>query len=544
MKYLRRIINRVAEEPHPIAVWNFFFLLEIALDLFGAIRLDLGLNLLFLLLVLTPSPRSLTRYRSLRIARFGVTSILALFLLWHQTWLPTPSQVLNLLNQYGLPSFDYMLTFFKGMFTMSTLLALFILMFASVLLSKKRFVSIAVLPLALVIAPVISSQLTDTDESYSLVGISTAEAAGMDPARYLEAFYAAESERKATFNTPASGQEPFDIVMLHVCSLSWDDMKEIGLDYNGPFFSQFDYLFTNFNTATGYSTPAVRRLLQANCGQRSHKDVHDDNPPEACLLFNSLSSAGYKTFIGMSHNGDYGNFLNTIEKLTPDDKVVLPLKGLEQQAIFFDGKVALYNDFDVLQEWLDARKSSPERAALYYNTVLLHAGIRWVGEKKSRNDRDQFIDVTTALLEDIQAFIDRLKSSKRNTIVVFVPEHGRALVGSRFQPADVRDIPLPKITKVPVGVKLIGPKFNNTKVRQTIVSKPTSYQAISWLLSRYTENSPFGDNPPSADALSFQIPRTEFVAEHEGRVVMEMDGKFLYRDTGGEWTTLTAKQLE
>lgn len=545
MNHLRRILNRVAQEPHPFAVWNFFFLLEIALYLFGAIRLDLALNLLLFLFVLLPSPQALIRYRSVRVARFGVTLLIALLLLWHQTWLPTPSQVVDLINLYGLPSFDYMLTFFEGMFTVSTIIALLVLIVVSFLLSKKRLISMAVLPTSLVIAPLISSQFLETDESYSLVGISTAEAAGMDPGRYLDAFYAAESERKTVFTPPADGQEPFDIAVLHICSLSWDDMKQIGMDYDSPFFSQFDYLFTNFNTATGYSTPAVRRLLQANCGQRSHKDVHEDAPPEVCLLFNSLDAVGYKTFVGMSHNGDYGNFLNTIEKLTPSNTVILPTKGLEQQAIFFDGEVPLYNDYDVLQEWIEARQSTDaKRAALYYNSVLLHAGIRWVGEKRSRNDRNQFVDVTGALLEDIQAFIDSLKSSNRNTILVFVPEHGRALVGSRFQPADVRDVPLPKITKVPVGVKLIGPKYKDQAVRQNIISKPTSYMALSWLLSRYVENSPFGDTAPSVDALAFQIPRTEFVAEHEGRVVMEMDGKFMYRDAGGEWSTLSARQLE
>ena len=146
--------------------------------------------------------------------------------------------------------------------------------------------------------------------------------------------------------------------------------------------------------------------------------------------------------------------------------------------------------------------------------------------------------------ERLKRVIDELKSSDRNTVVVFVPEHGRALEGSRIQHADVRDIPLPAITKVPLGIKLIGPEFNGSAVEQKIVSKPTSYLAMSWLLSRFVENSPFGENAPSADALAFQIPRTEFVAEHEGRVVMEMDGKLFYRDTNGEWIALTARQLK
>lgn len=545
MKQIKRIIQYLREDRQPFAIWNFFVLLEIALYLFGTIRLDLSLNLLFLLFVLLPTPKLLAAYRSFIISRFAITLMLAVLLLWHQSWLPTPTQVVSLIGLYGLPSSDYMFNFLQGIFTMSTLLSLSLIAIASFLLSRKRLVNLTVLPLALMVAPLVSAQFFDTGESYTLAGIATAEAAEMEPARYLNAFYEAEANRKIVFGEPLEGQEPFDIVVLHVCSLSWDDMKEIDLNYDSPFFSQFDYMFTNFNTATGYSTPAVRRLLQANCGQQTHKAVHDDSPPEACLLFNSLDSNGFDTYVGMSHDGDYGNFLNTIEELAPKETTVIPIKGLQQQAIFFDGETPLVNDYDALKSWLETREASgAERAALYYNSVLLHAGIRWVGEKRSRKDKSQFTDVTLALLADTQAFIDDLKASGRNTVLVFVPEHGRALEGTRIQPADVRDIPLPAITKVPVGVKLIGPKFNGGEVQQKLVSKPTSYLAVSWLLSRFVENSPFGENAPSADALAFQIPRTEFVAEHEGRVVMEMEGKLLYRDTNGEWSTLTARQLK
>ncbi|MFO7593759.1 MAG: cellulose biosynthesis protein BcsG [Pseudomonadota bacterium] len=545
MNSFKHIIHRVKEDRQPYAVWNFFILLEIALYLLGTIRLDISLNLLFLLFVLLPSPKFSAAYRSFGIIRFALTMILAVLLLWHQSWLPAPTQVVSLLGLYGLPSFDYMFNFLQGIFTMSTLLSLALIAVASFLLSRLRLVNLAVLPSALIIAPFVSAQFMDTDESYALAGIATAEAAEMEPARYLKAFYEAEAGRKVMFNTPTEEQAPFDIVVLHVCSLSWDDMKKIDLDYDSPFFSQFDYLFSNFNTATGYSTPAVRRLLQANCGQQTHKAIHDDNPPEGCLLFNSLDSAGFQTYVGMSHDGEYGNFLKTIEQLVPKETTVLPIKGLQQQAIFFDGETPLVNDYDVLKRWHKTRESSEaERAALYYNSVLLHAGIRWVGEKRSRKDKEQFTDVTLALLEDMQSFIDELKSSGRNTVVVFVPEHGRALDGTRIQPADVRDIPLPAITKVPLGVKLVGPKFNDASVKQKLVTKPTSYLAVSWLLSRFVENSPFGENAPSADALAFQIPRTEFVAEHEGRVVMEMDEKLFYRDTNGEWSPLTARQLK
>jgi cellulose synthase operon protein YhjU len=545
MHKVRSWITAIQIEHKYFAYWNFFFLLTILLYLIGAIRMDPVLNIGFLLWLLLPMPAALHRYCSLRYARQGINVLLAILLLWRQTWLPSPFQVLTLIQTYGLPSWDYMMTFITGVLTMPALFSLLTLALLGFLLSRRKLLNLVALPVLLVLSPHITIGTDDNNEPYSLVGVNTAEAADIDPERYLQGFYAAEAEQSVHFSLPAADDVPFDIVVIHACSLSWDDLKEIGITYDSPFFKQFDYLFTNFNSATGYSTPAVRRLLQSSCGQRSHQDIHHDQQPQACLLFNGLGSVGYKTFVGLSHDGLYGNFIGTIKQHTPSDTVILPLSDMKKQAIFFDGKTDLYNDNDVLKRWVMARESSSqERAALYYNSVLLHAGTRWVGERKSRNDKAQYNDVATAFLDDIQAFIDSLEASERNTVLLFVPEHGRALSGSRFQPADIRDIPLPKITKVPVGVKLIGKNLTPQETRQNIISKPTSYQALSWLMSRYVEKSPFGDNPPSADALSFRIPRTEFVAEHEGRVVMEMEGKFLYRHTDGKWITLTAGQLQ
>lgn len=548
MSYLRETIGRLVEGHHAFAVWNFYFLLELYLFHTGAIRLDIVLNILLMLFVLARAPQALARYRAFRYGRSGVNLLLAVLLLWHQSWLPTPSQVAGLLDQYGLPSSDYMFSFTSGIFTMSALIMLFALATASYVLRKQRLVMLTVLPALFMTAPLISAVLGESDEAYPLVGIQTAQAAQtVDPAGYLEAFYESEAERTIQFKAPAATEAPFDIVVLHVCSLSWDDLKEIDIGPDAPFFKQFDYLFTNFNTATGYSGPAVLRLLQASCGQRTHREIHGKDTPAACQMFTSLATVGYETFVGMSHDGVYGDFIGSVKENTPANTVLLSPGKLQPQAIFFDGKTPLFNDHDVLERWLDARQSSSaERAALYYNSVLLHAGVRWKGEKTSRG-RDahtQFTDVSGVLLEDVQAFIDTLKKSKRNTVLLFVPEHGRALVGSPLQPADMRDIPLPKITKVPVGVKLIGPQFNKSEAKQAIVSKPTSYLALAWLLSQYVSHSPFGDGAQSADNLAFRMPRTEFVAEHEGRVVMELEGKYMYRSADGKWEALTARQLQ
>jgi cellulose synthase operon protein YhjU len=366
----------------------------------------------------------------------------------------------------------------------------------------------------------------------------------MAPAEYLEEFYAEESERVNLFRQPDASGPAFDIVVLHVCSLSWHDLKEIGLSKDEKFFQQFDYLFSNFNSVTGYSGPAMRRMLQANCGQRSHKEIHDSNTPKECMLFERLASIGYQSSISMNHNGKYDDFIGTVKDSTPKDTALLSPEKLKPQAIFFDGETKLYNDLEVLKQWQDTVKiSNPERAALYYNSVLLHAGVRWVGEKtvSGRDPHEQFEDVALTLMDDVQLFIKQLQASNRNTVLVFVPEHGRALVGSSIQLADVRDIPLTSITKVPVGVKLIGPGFNSKGQQE--ITKPTSYFALSWLISKFITKSPFAEKATEPAKLAAKIPKTEHVSEHEGRIVVEIGEKTLYRGKDGKWVSLRKDQI-
>ncbi|MFP3648914.1 cellulose biosynthesis protein BcsG, partial [Paraburkholderia sp. SIMBA_054] len=67
--------------------------------------------------------------------------------------------------------------------------------------------------------------------------------------------------------------QQFDVIVLHVCSLSWDDL-DVSKARNNPMLSHFDYLFTNFSTAASYSGPAAIRVLRASCGQEAHADLY------------------------------------------------------------------------------------------------------------------------------------------------------------------------------------------------------------------------------------------------------------------------------
>jgi cellulose synthase operon protein YhjU len=526
-------------------VW--YFCLKFYLFVKGAISLDIPYNLAFLVVAILSLPQAVARRRWLRIARGVAGTLLAVALLWHDSWLPPVIDAGLFLRQQGIPSPGYIISFMGGFFSMSLLLVSAGLLVLSYFLSRFKVTTTIVLALLIVVAPIVPLDALWPQAPSVESQVGPAEAAETDPGKRLEAFYSSESERVIMFTKPDAKSVPFDIVILHVCSLAWDDLKYVGMTQDSPFFKQFDYLFTNFNSATGYSGPAVLRLLQANGGQRSHKELYRKDTPKSYMLFDSLASIGYENYVVMSHDGVYGDYLKAVKSNGLAHAIMLMPEKMSPTALFFDSKTPLYSDYSMLKKWFDARQASrAERAAVYYNSVLLHSGSHWVGEKSylGRDKQDQYKEMTTVFLKDVSKFIDLLKTSKRNTVLVFIPEHGRALTGSSFQAPDLRDIPLPKITRVPVGIKFIGPKFNNAKVQQHVITKPTSYFAVSWMLSKFVEHSPFGNNPLSADDILFKVPKTDFVSEHEWNRIIEMEGKYYYSGKDRKWRLLTADQLK
>lgn len=432
---------------------------------------------------------------------------------------------------------------------MTFLISSTLLLMISFVMRKYKMAATALLAVLIIAFPFIPLNFGQPQKAPETINIETAEAEDMkDPKKYLASFYSTEADRVTMFKQPTAGDTPFDIVILHLCSLSWQDLKEIGITQEDPFFKQFDYLFTNFNTVTGYSGPAVIRLLRASCGQASHDDLYKkDGPNKICLLFENLASVGYEDYVSMDHDGKYGDYIKQAKSNGLNNAKFISQDGLQPEAVFFDGKSPIFGEFAMLKKWNDTRQESKSpRAALYFNSVLMHAGSHWVDEKNylKRDKIDQFKDVTSVVFTDIKKFFKLLETSKRNTVVIFVPEHGRALNGTAFQVADLRDIPLPKITKVPVGIKFFGPKFEGVKTQQHVIEKPTSYLALSWLLSKYIEHSPFGSAAESADDLILKMPKTEYVSEHEGRIIIERGGNYLFYGKDKQWITLTADQLK
>jgi len=546
---MKRVLHRFGQQidnTRQIMLWQVYFILKLYLYATGAINLDVPLNLALLLLVVLPFGTALQSNKAAGLCRALVSSVLALLLVWRESWLPSPLDALQLIQQHGMPSAEYVLSFLKGAVSMSIIVFSAVVLLASYLLRSHKRWSIAAMAVVISVSPLLRG-FTGPPSSGPAVQVDEAEAAEKDPAKYLESFYAREAERTIVFKQPASGAAPFDVVVLHLCSLSWDDLKEIGMTQDDPFFKEFDYLFTNFNSATGYSGPAVIRLLQANGGQRSHGDIHSSSTPKEYFLFESLASLGYERYIAMDHDGKYGNYNRELKRNGLNGAKLINQDKLSSTAVFFDGKTPLYSDLAMFGKWLETRNGSrAERAALYFNSVLMHAGTHWVDERKGtgRDQRDQFREVSSVVLKDILKMIEMLKASKRNTVLVLVSEHGRALTGSSFQPPDMRDIPLPKITKVPMAIKLIGPKYNAAKGHQTLVAKPTSYFALSWMLSKFMERSPFGATAEPSQELAAKIPKTDFVAENESGKIVEIGGTYHYLGKTKKWVQLTSAQLK
>jgi cellulose synthase operon protein YhjU len=505
-----------------MGAWSFYFLAKLYLYFRGYLRLDFVLNLLFIIFLVLPVPSRPKFHRSLTIAKYFLGAVFGLLLLWHESWLPPLRSALVFVHEQGMPSKEFVYRFLAGFFNPWEAAALVCILFLSFLIRNRVRLTPVVIILLLVV-PVRE------------IGHHKGEIQSD-----LDSFYRSESSRVVHFKK--TSRTDFDIILLHVCSLSWDDLKGVGLETD-RFFSRFDYLFTAFNSVTTYSNPSAIRLLRANCGQSGHNALYHD-APEDCYLLDALRSQGYETYFTFNHDGTYDEFAEEVGALGHPGA---PLKPADApiQAYNFDGS-PIYDDYAVLKKWWEVRQRAPSLlAAVYYNTVSLHDGAHGAGDKEwwKRGRTDQYKAFVRKMFGDVTRFFDLVASSGRNTVILFVPEHGMALRGNPLQVEGLRDIPFAQITLVPVGVKLIGKGQGRDAVRRQIVSKPTSYLALSSLLASFLERSPFGMDGFMPDDLIARLPETDFVAENQGiRIVKKGVGHFLYGKEK-KWIVLPANAL-
>ncbi len=510
-----------------MGLWNFYFLAKLYLYFKGFIRLGFFWNFLFMLFLIIPVPKQHKFYRLLTVVKYSLSVVFSLLLLWRDSWFPPLLDSIGSLNQQGWPSKEYIYRFLAGSFNPWELIVVVIILIFCIVATRYIRLTPVVLFLLLIIPLSEFGQPKDETEKYS------------------DTFYKSESGRVIHFEKAKKDDSDFDIIILHVCSLSWDDLKGVGIGKDAPFFKQFNYLLTDFNSVTAHSNPSAIRLLRASCGQTGHGALYKEALGE-CYLFEALRLQGYETYFTLNHDGTYGHFAEEIRLLGHLGEPLKPT-DIPIQAYNFDGS-AIFDDYRALERWWMIRQeSNANRAAVYYNTISLHEGAHWAGDKdwwKKYQRLENYNGFVQKLFGDTTKFFDLIASSGRNAVVIFVPEHGMALRSNILQPAGLREIPLPQITRVPVGIKFIGKGYNSFQPHPVVISKPTSYLSISYLLASLIRENPFGPNSPLSSKTIEDIPTTDFVSENEAaRILKKGEGYFLY-DKQKQWIRLSESSLQ
>ncbi|WP_455845013.1 cellulose biosynthesis protein BcsG [Pantoea agglomerans] len=521
--------------------WNFYFLIKFALLWYGYLNFHALSNLVFLAWLLFPLPGArLHRLRQWISLPIGV----ALF--WHDTWLPglnsimsqgsqlagfSPSYLLDLANRFinwemiGAGFVLLVLYLFVAQWIRVTVLLSLMLIWLNVLTIAGPAMNL--LPSS---AATPTVKLNDTPAAKAPDGLDqSAPPTSANLTAWLNRFYDAERQRATHFPDalPADSQ-PFDILVINICSLSWSDLNVAQLR-NHPLWQHFDILLNNYNSATGYSGPAGIRLLRASCGQSSHSDLYKATD-QRCYLFDNLAKLGFKQQLMMDHTGVFGNYLKELREEGNLQAPLMSQAGIAPEVTSFDGS-PVFNDAQLMQRWLDDRtKSSDARSATFYNLIPLHDGTRELGSTRSADWQPR----AKVLFDQLDAFLTNLEKSGRRVMVLVVPEHGAALQGDKMQMSGLRDIPSPDITHVPVGIKFVGMKAPHQS-QPLSVETPTSLMAISEIVSRVVDGQVFNAPNVNMSVLTDNLPQTPVVSENDNAVVMMYQGKPWIRLNGGDW---------
>ncbi|ASM23998.1 MULTISPECIES: cellulose biosynthesis protein BcsG [Serratia] len=524
--------------------WNLYFLAKFALLWFGYLNFHALPNLVFMAFLLMPIPsQRLHRWRHYLAIPIGI----ALF--YHDTWLPGINSILSQGSQLAGFSAQYLLELVNRFINWQMIGAAFVLFIAYLFVAQ--WVRVTVFTVAALVwlnivniaGPAVSLlPSTSTASAGSANTPATAAPAAGDAApadslpptsanlrAYLNQFYDREKGRATAFPTtlPADAQ-PFDLLVINICSLAWADMDAVNLQ-NHPLWSKMDIMFDSFNSATAYSGPASIRLLRASCGQLSHHDLYQP-VNQQCYLFDNLTKLGFKEQLMLDHSGVFGNYLKELREQGDMQAPLMSQAGIGNELTSFDGE-PIYNDLELLTRWLDQQqKGGDGRTATFFNVIPLHDGNRFVGANKSADYQPR----AQKLFDQLNTFLDQLEKSGRKVVVVIVPEHGAALVGDKMQMSGLRDIPSPNITHTPVGIKLVGMKAPH-QGSPLQIKTPSSYLALSELVSRLVDGKVFSESSVDWQTLTQALPQTPVISENDNAIVMQYQGKPYIRLNGGDW---------
>lgn len=517
--------------------WHLIFLAKVGVYYGGYTGFSWWLNLLVWTAML-PTIAHVALHR----VRIALAVVAAMALSYSDSFLPSPARVLSQLKALSGFSADYWLELVLRVLDPGALFAVVvgIVLYAALSLRLRvatfALLSILSVPVVASLQEAIAKENLLTTADGRVQDATPSDTETMSPDALLQRFYANESQKRIQFLSP-NGPPPFDIVLLHVCSLSWDDMDFVE-QRNNPLLQRFDAVFTNFNSAASYSGPASLRVLHGTCGQTPHDKLYEGIDPQ-CYVFPNLEKVGYQTAALLNHDGVYEEFAHALEQRGGLAGKLQTNTGAPVHMQNFDGS-PIYNDYALLSQWWKKREKSRDAGpvALYYNTISLHDGNRIPG-MASRNSLQTYKPRLVQLLADFDKFFSELEKAGRPVVVILVPEHGASLRGDKIQISGMREIPGPRITLVPAAVKLVGMKRASDALAPTVplvVNQPTSYTGLYTLLADLIRDNPYAESArPLADRLAAP-ETTPFVSENADVIVMRnMDGKYLMKSGKGAW---------
>lgn len=524
--------------------WSFYFIGKALLAWFGSLNL-LGLwNAAFIAALVVPLP-----YQWLRVLRQLLALPLAAALLYRESHLPPISRLLAQWEQVSQFSWNYLLELTTRLVSFE-LLALIMVAWIVYLYVRRvlRMTVVAVVLLSISVwwqqpAPGIQPLLPAATSTQPLapLGVSAPTPDSANPDTMLAEFYRTQSrvlERPEAAVLADTGLD-IDIVMINICSMSWQDLETYNLA-NHPFLRRQDIIFNQYTSGSSYSGPAALRLLRANCGHVPHEQLFSAANNQ-CYLTESLAELGYSSQLVLNHTGEFDNFKSLLAE--HGGFAGLPVRVADSAPQIMTGfdDTPIYDDLSILQNLLEENvRSATEPRFSFYNTVTLHDGNRLIaGENglpaNANNSARNYPQRLEKLLNDLNTFYDDVKASGRPTLIVIAPEHGSGLQGDAMQLPGVREIPTPALTQVPIMMRLIAPELQRLGSTPVLVSEPVGTTAISASIYEILGQRPVRNKQLDVAAVVQGLPQQPYVAENDSVTVMERELQLWLKIEEQDW---------